>query len=190
MVLLKKIILRTNARHRKHGQFVRHARLVVVGVLGYLYIAHCSCTKSSLPKLTVGLYQLQVAATPQSRGKGLQGVRHIPRCTGMLFIYPTPTRAVYWMYKCYTPMDIVFLDINGNVQGVVPAMPPTTQETAPEQVVRYTTSGPMKTNLVQNAALHQTAYVVEVPLCEGAHFAQTSAHLVPRAVMTAGIIAN
>jgi uncharacterized membrane protein (UPF0127 family) len=147
-------------------------------------------TKPSHKVITVGSYRLQVAVTPQSREIGLQGVKHIPTHTGMLFVYPVPTKAIYWMYRCYTAMDIVFLDTQGNVQGITPAMPPITKELSPDQCLRYTVNGFIKANQVKYTKLPKTAYVVELRLGEGINFAKTCACLIPQTIAKAKINAT
>ena len=137
--------------------------------------------------IAIGPYQLKIAATPQNRIQGLQGVRHIPKNTGMLFVYPDPTKAVYWMYGCYTAMDIIFLDVTGKVQSIIPAMPPNARGLLPEQYTRYTANGPMSANQAKYATLPKTAYVVEVALGEGINFAKTNTRLIPKAIAKAGI---
>ena len=160
--------------------------IVISSIIGTQY----AFTKQPPTKITVGPYQLKLATTPESRAKGLQGIRRIPKNTGMLFIYPIPTEAIYWMYGCYTGMDIVFLDINSKVQGVLSAIPPTDRSLLPEQYPRYTAFGSMRTNQVRYTTLPKTAYVVEVPLGDGAHFIKNSAHLITSVIATAKIKAN
>jgi len=141
-------------------------------------------------KITVGQYQLRLATNPQSRSQGLQGVKHISKYQGMLFVYPKPTKAIYWMYGCYTGMDIIFLDINGKIQGMSSAIPPTIKNSLPEQCLRYTIRGPMSASQTRYTSLPKTTYVVEVPLGDGHNFVKTSAHLIPYAIATAKIEAN
>lgn len=162
---------------------------VLIAILGLTGVQQ-SYAKQTLTKIKVGQYWLQLAITPQGRTRGLQGVRRISKHTGMLFIYPTPTKAIYWMYRCYTGMDIIFLDKNGRVQGISSATPPSTRELPPEQCLRYTVHGSMSADQVRYTTLPQTAYVVEVPLGDGINFGKTSAHLVPFVVATAKIKAN
>ena len=168
---------------------LRQVVRVLIAILS-LPGAQQSYANQTLTKIKVGQYWLQLATTPQSRSKGLQGVKSIDKHTGMLFVYPTPTKAVYWMYGCYAGMDIVFLDKNGRVQGMSSATPPNTRELPPEQCLRYTVYGSMSADQVRHTTMPQTAYVIEVPLGDGINFGKTSAHLVPSIVATAKIKAN
>jgi uncharacterized membrane protein (UPF0127 family) len=162
---------------------------VLITILS-LVDAKRSYTNQTLTKIKIGQYWLQLATTPQSRTKGLQGVKNIDKHNGMLFVYPTPTKAVYWMYRCYTSMDIIFLDKSGRVQGISSATPPNARELPPEQCLKYTIHGSMSTDQVRYITLPQTTYVVEVPLGEGTGFGKTSAYLVPSIVAAAKIKAN
>ena len=175
---------------RNYGQRNYHNYGLLVAVLVFFLTITYVYIKKLPVKTTIGSYQLQIAATSKERAKGFQGVHHIPKRTGILFVYPIPTKAIYWMYRCYTGIDIVFLDINGKVQGITSAMPTTDKKLPPEQYPRYTVYGPIDAHKITHTSLPKTAYVIEVPLGEGVDFSKTSAHLVPHSIKTLGINAS
>lgn len=43
---------------------------------------------------------------------------HLPRDEGMLFPFPKPRRASFWMKNTYVSLDIIFLSRNGTIVDV------------------------------------------------------------------------
>lgn len=56
---------------------------------------------------------LEVADTQYLKSKGLSGRTSLPACCGMIFT--NLTGGSFWMKGCKIPLDIVFLDDDGNV---------------------------------------------------------------------------
>ncbi len=71
-------------------------------------------------------FQLEVAATPQTRQKGLMDREMLPFGQGMLFVFPAPEELVFWMCRTRIGLDILFLDADGVVVDIqtMPAEPP------------------------------------------------------------------
>lgn len=71
----------------------------------------------SLPVLSVGLTQndlriplrVEVAATLESREKGLMFRKDMPESQGMLFIWPSAQPRSFWMKNTLLPLDMLFL---------------------------------------------------------------------------------
>jgi uncharacterized membrane protein (UPF0127 family) len=51
----------------------------------------------------------EVAATPAARARGLMGRAALAPGTGMLFLFPAPVRAGFWMKGTLVPLDIAFI---------------------------------------------------------------------------------
>ena len=61
---------------------------------------------------------IYVADTIEAQVQGLQGVLKLPYNSGMLFVYPEPTYASFWMYNTFIDLDIAFIDDNYNVLSI------------------------------------------------------------------------
>lgn len=63
-------------------------------------------------------FTIELADTPELQQKGLMFRESLPRSAGMLFVYPAPSRAVYWMKNTLIPLDMIFADATGTVTHV------------------------------------------------------------------------
>lgn len=53
--------------------------------------------------------QIEIAQTPEQRARGLMNRASLPENAGMLFVYPEPTRASFWMKDTRIPLSIAFI---------------------------------------------------------------------------------
>jgi uncharacterized protein len=67
--------------------------------------------------------RVEVARTRAQLRQGLMGRRSLPRDAGMLFLFPRPTRARFWMKDTLIPLSIAFADRRGRVVRILD-MPP------------------------------------------------------------------
>ena len=58
------------------------------------------------------LFDMDLAATPATRAKGLQHVTTMPEHSGMLFVFPKAADTAFWMKDTLIPLDMVFIDDN------------------------------------------------------------------------------
>lgn len=68
-------------------------------------------------------FTLAIAATPGTREKGLMYRKEMDKRSGMLFVYPLESVHQFWMKNTYIPLDMIFIDKDGVVVGVVENVP-------------------------------------------------------------------
>lgn len=63
--------------------------------------------------------QVEVAATPDTRARGLMYRRDLAPDAGMLFIFPNESDQQFWMKNTPLPLDMVFIGKQRRVVGIV-----------------------------------------------------------------------
>ena len=61
---------------------------------------------------------VEIARTPEQKAQGLQGRKHLPDTSAMLFLAETPAPVVFWMKGTLIPLDAVFFDAEGRILSV------------------------------------------------------------------------
>lgn len=70
---------------------------------------------------------VEIAADPHARFIGLRGRYHLPWNSGMLFVFPKPGFHNFTMVDTPRSLDLIFLDSEGMVVGIVPHAVPFSQ---------------------------------------------------------------
>lgn len=76
-------------------------------------------TKKPLVRIGSINIPVEIAATEETREKGLSGRPSLDKNKGMLFIFPKPNFHQFWMRDMNFPIDIIWID-NGRVIGITP----------------------------------------------------------------------
>ena len=63
-------------------------------------------------------FSVEIADDVAERALGLMNRDQMARSSGMLFIYPEPKRANFWMKDTLIPLDMIFFDQTGRVTQV------------------------------------------------------------------------
>ena len=82
-------------------------------------------------------FEVEVAATPDARGRGLMGRTHLPADGGMLFVFEQPGRHCFWMRDTPLPLSIAFIDSTGRIASLADMQPRTETLHCPSTDVRY-----------------------------------------------------
>jgi uncharacterized protein len=67
---------------------------------------------------------LEVAATPETRARGLMYRRELADGHGMLFVFDADQDHEFWMKNTLIPLDMIFIAVDGSVVGVAPNATP------------------------------------------------------------------
>lgn len=71
--------------------------------------------------------RVEVARTEAERTRGLMYRNHLEPDAGMLFLFPRPASLVFWMKNTLIPLDMLFLDRDRRVVGIVENAAPETE---------------------------------------------------------------
>lgn len=70
------------------------------------------------------VYTVEVARTSDEQAQGLMYRRAMPKDAGMIFPFPAPRPATFWMRNTYIPLDMVFLLADGRIESILADVPP------------------------------------------------------------------
>jgi uncharacterized protein len=79
----------------------------------------------------------EVARTEAERQRGLMHRERLAPDEGMLFVFPTAAAHAFWMKNTLIPLDMIFIDDDGRVVGVVERAQPHSLEPRSGGVSRY-----------------------------------------------------
>lgn len=83
-------------------------------------IADCAADQVEIRTISgqVQRFSVEVADDAEVRAKGLMFREKMPMASGMLFVFPEPKRASFWMQNTPLALDMVFADQTGRVTHV------------------------------------------------------------------------
>lgn len=63
-------------------------------------------------------FTVEVARTPEEQATGMMYRRSMAENSGMLFVFPRPRIASFWMQNTYIPLDLIFIGQDGRIIGI------------------------------------------------------------------------
>jgi uncharacterized membrane protein (UPF0127 family) len=72
--------------------------------------------------------RVEIARTPAQTQRGLMFRRTLAADAGMLFLFPRPQQLSFWMRNTYLPLDMIFIEPDLTVLGVVENTVPLTDD--------------------------------------------------------------
>lgn len=85
---------------------------------------------------TVHKFRVEVAATPEEQERGLMFRESLPEDGGMIFPFPTPRVASFWMRNTLIPLDMIFIRADGSIARIA-------AETTPHSLEPVTAGEPV-----------------------------------------------
>lgn len=73
-------------------------------------------------------FRVELVRTPYERSRGLMFRTEMDPGWGMLFLFEAPRVHRFWMQNTYIPLDMVFIDGDGQVVCIVEQTQPLTQD--------------------------------------------------------------
>jgi len=100
------------------GQMLKYITIPLLMAVFFL-TCHGNCDVNyKTMKIKGRLFKLEVADTREEREAGLSG-RALKESEGMLFVFEKPCRPAFWMKGVLEPLDIVWIDDEKKVVGVL-----------------------------------------------------------------------
>lgn len=114
------------------------ASAVRAGLFAAVVLVANACSSSgNLPTVELTLtspsgevspvFQMEVAATLESRTKGLMFRKSLGPQEGMIFLFGSERRQAFWMKNTLIPLDMVFVSSDWRVVGILTDVPPLTE---------------------------------------------------------------
>jgi uncharacterized membrane protein (UPF0127 family) len=72
-------------------------------------------------------FRVEVAVTPAEHARGLMYRSHLDTDAGMLFVFEEPAVQRFWMKNTLIPLDMIFIDADLRIAGVVENAAPETE---------------------------------------------------------------
>lgn len=133
---------------------ISHARrAVLLGLLSLCFLAGGALAAKFerleiVTRTGVHVFDVELAATPDERSKGLMFRRELPEGQGMLFDFGGEGHVAMWMKNTYVSLDMIFIRADGTIvriaENTVPLSETTIPSGAPVKAVLEVVAGTTK----------------------------------------------
>lgn len=72
-------------------------------------------------------FSAEMALTPEQQAQGMMFRTTMAPDEGMLFVFPEPRRASFWMRNTLIPLDMLFVRANGRIANIIANATPETE---------------------------------------------------------------
>lgn len=69
-------------------------------------------------------FSVEVARTGEEQATGMMYRTELAEDAGMLFVFPRPRKAAFWMLNTYIPLDLIFIRKGGIIESIRPNAEP------------------------------------------------------------------
>ena len=73
-------------------------------------------------------FNVETALSNDEMATGLMYRKSMPEENGMIFVFPSPRNTAFWMKNTYIPLDMIFIDENNKISGIVENVPPLSED--------------------------------------------------------------
>jgi hypothetical protein len=102
-----------------------------------LFLAGSVCAADLPLRIGPHTLQVEVAATPSQRERGLMERTHLPADGGMLFVFERAAPHCFWMRNTPLPLSIAFIDAHGHITQLADMQPQSDTLHCADTNVRY-----------------------------------------------------
>ena len=96
-------------------------------------------------------FTVDLADTPEKRTRGLSGRPPLDANSGMLFVFESESRSVFWMREMQFPLDFVWIGSDCSVADITKDVPAPSSDTILADLPRYQPAVPVQYVLEINA---------------------------------------
>ena len=132
--------------------------ILIIGIIYQIFFNNPPLSKVSVKIKDID-FSLEVAKTIPQKSKGLMNRNTLAANSGMVFVSEFEMPQIFWMKNTLIPLDMIFVDKNGQVINILTATPEP-NSTPDTQLTLYKSASPAKYVIELNAGASQKLNLV------------------------------